>query len=193
MKKIALVVIAFAAFSCTKDENNVLKPLSIAELARVTPEFSDFSRSLDSLGLTSTFESAGNFTVFVPDNDALGAAATALGFANLDSIFKNPAARLVLTNILRYHVVTTGVLSTDLANNQIVTSLYGQDFKVNIAPVLEEDATYPGEKNTITLTGNNLDIPSSAIVVARDVRCTNGIVHPIDAVIVPMLPASRRK
>lgn len=193
MKKIALVVIAFAAFSCTKDENKVLKPLSIAELARVTPEFSDFSRSLDSLGLTSTFESAGNFTVFIPDNPALGAAATALGFANLDSIFKNPAARLVLTDILKYHVVTTGVLSTALTNNQSVTSLYGQNFTVNIAPVLPADITYAGEINTITLTGNNLDIPSSAIVVARDVRCTNGIVHPIDAVIVPMLPASRRK
>ena len=185
MRNFALVVISFLAFSCDTETNQELKSITIAELAKATPEFSDFSRSLDTLGLSSTFEEAGDLTVFIPNNNAMGAAVNALGYARLDSVFKYPTAKDSLRNILRYHVLTSRVLSTSLVNNQSVTSLYGQDFTVTIDPIAPADATYPGESNKITLTGSNTVIPTAATVIARDVKCSNGIVHPIDAVLLP--------
>lgn len=193
MKNITLTAIAFIMFSCSKEENKQLKQVSIAEIAKATPEFSDFRRSLDSVGLASTFESSGDYTVFMPTNDAMLAAANTLGYANLDSIFKHPTAKDSLKNILKYHTISSRVLSTSLTNNQDVTSLYGPTFKVTIDPVAPADASYPGETNRITLTGNNTDNLTSAVVIARDVLCTNGIIHPVDGVLIPTFSVAGKK
>ncbi|UPT69659.1 MAG: fasciclin domain-containing protein [Flavobacterium sp. JAD_PAG50586_2] len=184
--KIALITLVFTVVSCsTTEEEKDFKAVSIAKIAEITPEFSDFSRSLDSLGLTSTFENDGDFTVFVPTNDAMLTAANNLGYAKLDSIFKYPTAKDSLRDILRYHTISSRALSTSLTNNQDVTSLYGQTFKVTIAPVLPADVTYAGETNKVTLNGNNPSNPTTAEVIARDVICTNGVIHPVNGVLIP--------
>lgn len=185
IKSIALLLFVISTISCSDDANKEIGRKSIAEMAKITPEFSDFRRSLDSLGLTSTFEDAGDLTVFIPTNSGMLAAANTLGYANIDSIFKHETAKDSLRNILKYHTLTSRVSSTSLTDNQSVTSLYGQDFTVTITPVLPADATYPGETNIITLTGNNPDNATTTTVIARDVQATNGIIHPVDAVLIP--------
>jgi uncharacterized surface protein with fasciclin (FAS1) repeats len=42
-----------------------------------------------------------------------------------------------------------------------------------------------GQTNFISFNGNNVDYPSTAYVTARDVTCTNGVIHTIDAVLLP--------
>jgi uncharacterized surface protein with fasciclin (FAS1) repeats len=183
MKKIALVAIAFLAFSCSKDEQPSLGASSIAASAKATPELSSFVEALQITGLTSTFESAGNYTVLVPNNEAFSAVLSAYGVNSLaDFETQNPG---VLAKVLKYHVLTSRALSTSLTNNQSVNTLFEQPFTVSITPVAPIDATYLGETNIITLTGNNNDFPTNANVTARDINCTNGIIHTIDAVLVP--------
>src|SRR3954462_8629661 len=110
IKSISLLLFVISITSCSTEENKDLGKKSIAVIARATPDFSDFSRSLDSLGLTSTFEDAGDYTVFIPNNDALLTAANTLGYANIDSIFKHPTAKDSLRDILKYHVINSRVL-----------------------------------------------------------------------------------
>ena len=186
MKKIILVVIAFGAFSCSDEGLQDYKKVSIAEIVAVTPSFSSLKEALDITGLTPTFQAAGDYTVFAPTDVAFSALLGGLSVADFNTA--NPG---VLANILKYHVLTSKALSTSFTNNMMVTTLLGKNFKVIITPNTDPPSLYY-TNNVITL--NNLDIdPMSATpntqftanVIARDVICTNGIIHPIDVVMIP--------
>lgn len=185
MKKIALIAIAFLAFSCSKDEQpRTVAVSSIVASAKVTPELSSFVEALQITGLTSTFDSAGDYTVFVPNDDAFAAVLTALGEPDLATVEVDYPG--LLAKVLKYHVVTSRVLSTTLSNNQNVSTLFEQPFSVSIVPVDNSNpAEYLGQTNFISLTGNSTLTPTTANVTARDIKCTNGIIHTIDAVLIP--------
>lgn len=172
MKKIALIAVAFVAFSCGDDENKELRDVTIAEIASVSPQYSTFTEALDVAGLTSTFEQPGNYTVFMPDNDAFAALLGTLGYDDLEDLEDNQPG--LLAEVLKYHVVNGRVGSSSLSNNQVVTSLQGQTFKVLIEEV--DDVT------TVKLEDQNMSLST---VKAFDVNCTNGVIHPISAVILP--------
>ncbi len=110
-------------------------------------------------GLESTLRSdnSGNgFTVFAP---------TEAAFAALTSVPSGQA----LVDVLTYHVVSGTVPSSALSDGQVVTTVQGSTFTVNI-----------GASVTITdQSGNTVN------VVATDVPAANGIVHVIDEVILP--------
>jgi transforming growth factor-beta-induced protein len=172
MKKITLVALAFVAFSCSTDEElKSLKPVTIVEVAKATPNLSLFVQALEITGLTETFENPGNYTVFVPDNAAFTNLLTALGVSNLDQV--DPA---LLADVLSYHVVGSEALSSDLSDGQMVTTLFGQDVTFNID-------TTTGE---VTITDGNTNT-TDASVYAFDIDCTNGIIHRIDTVMLPNL------
>jgi transforming growth factor-beta-induced protein len=100
----------------------------------------------------------GTFTVFAPTNAAFDNLATALG-TDLNGILNLPN----LADVLLYHVVGSVALSTDLTNGAIPT-LLGQDV-------------------TIDLT-NGVKV-NDANVTTADVTADNGVVHVIDAVLLP--------
>ena len=182
IKSIAIVALVFTAFSCSKEEQKTYPKASIAKLATVTPELSDFKEALDVTGLTATFEDAGNYTVFVPNNTAF--AAILGGMAVTEFNTANPG---VLATVLKYHVIANaGVLSKDLTNNQTVATLQGQNITVNLIPntyypLIDPDLnTYEQTSIFIKDAMNN-----SSRVFARDVMCTNGVMHIIDAVLMP--------
>ena len=107
--------------------------------------------------LTNPFAS---LTVFAPTNTAFDNLATALG-TNLAGILANPE----LEDILLYHVVGSEVLSTALVNGPVAT-LNGQSVTINLmSGVMVNNAT----------------------VTAADLLSDNGVVHVIDAVLVPSL------
>jgi transforming growth factor-beta-induced protein len=99
-------------------------------------------------------------TVFAPTNQAFDNLATALG-TDINGLLANPE----LADILLYHVVSGTVLSTDLANGPVPT-LNGQTVNVDLT------------------TG--VLINSSNVTIA-DLTVFNGVVHVIDAVLVPSL------
>lgn len=108
--------------------------------------------------LTNPFAS---LTVFAPNNAAFTNLATALGL-DLQGLLAFPQ----LTEVLLYHVIGTEVLSTQLTNGNVAT-LNGQDVTINIS-------------------GPGVLVNTSAVILA-DVQADNGVVHVLDAVLLPNL------
>ena len=176
LRNITLVSISLLAFSCADEENKNLPSTSIAKIIAVTPEFSSLKEALDISGLTSTFEGSGNFTVFVPTNDAFDAVLGGLTVEEFN--IANPG---VLESVLKYHVLGARVLSTDLTNGQEAATLQGQNITVSLVPNTyypEYDADLGDYEQTSVLI-------NSSRVFARDVECSNGIIHGIDTVLLP--------
>lgn len=131
----------------------------ISGLAAATPSLSTLVTALRLTGLDAALAAGGSFTVFAPTNEAFAK----LPAATLNALLANPAQ---LADVLRYHVVGTQVLSTQLTNGQTAPTLL------------------TGRSLTVTLTGGTVRINTST-VVAADVRAVNGVVHVIDTVLVP--------
>lgn len=151
--------------------NKVIVPPTVVNQALNNPNFSSLVAALtrpdlgvDYVGILS---GDGPFTVFAPTNAAFAALLTELGAGSLDDI---PAD--VLNNVLQYHVVKdANVLSTQLTDDQEVT-------------------TFQGQKFTIDLTGGAKIVDASgrtSNIIATDVQGSNGVVHAIDKVILPQL------
>ena len=113
--------------------------------------------------LAGTLSGEGPFTVFAPTDDAFLALAGALG-ATAEDLLALPE----LTDILLYHVVGGTALSTDLSDGQMVTTLNGADV-------------------TVTINDQGIFINDAQVIVA-DIVADNGVVHVIDAVLIPPTP-----
>jgi uncharacterized surface protein with fasciclin (FAS1) repeats len=183
MKKITLVALAFMAFSCAESEDEkTLKPVSIAEIATTTPELSSFVEALDLTGLTATFESEGNNTVFVPNNDAFSNMLSSMGYGTFEDMEADKPG--LLANILKYHVLSnTKVLTTDLTDGGTATTLLGEIITVHIVV----DTTT--NTDTISITDQNDLTGSDSNIIARDINCSNGTIHLVDSVLLPAPPA----
>ena len=114
-------------------------------------------------GLAETLSGDGPFTVFAPTDDAFAA----LPDGTLDAVL---ADNDMLTAILTYHVVGSTALSTDLMDGMAVTTLNGEDVTV-----------------TINMDGVFIN---DAQVTTADIAADNGVVHVIDAVLLPAPPPS---
>ncbi len=116
-------------------------------------------------GLEGALSGDGPFTVFAPTD----AAFSALPPGTIDALLQDPQG--LLTEILTYHVAAGNVLSTDLSDGQVITTLNG--------------ATV-----TVTINANGVFINDAQVIVA-DVLADNGVVHVIDAVLLP--PSNTRQ
>jgi len=151
--------------SCDNDDDNPAPPMqdpTIAELAANTPELSILA---DAVGmfpdLATALSGPGTYTVFAPTNDAFNAALTAIGQTSLDDIPED-----VLRGILEYHVAASAALeSGDLSDGQTVGMLSGDPVTIGV--------------NGATVTVND------ATVTTADIVGSNGVVHIVDAVLVP--------
>jgi len=109
--------------------------------------------------LDGTLKGAGPFTVFAPTDAAFNALPAGTIAALLNDLPQ-------LTDILKHHVVGANVLSGSLSNNQIVTTLLGTDV-------------------TVTINSNGDVFIDNAQVIVADIVADNGVVHVIDAVLLP--------
>jgi uncharacterized surface protein with fasciclin (FAS1) repeats len=110
-------------------------------------------------GLTETLSGAGPFTVFAPTDDAFAALPAGL----LDELLLDPTGQL--TQILLYHVVGASAMSSTLTNGQVIETLHGNNI-------------------TISITDQGVFVNEARVSVA-DITAINGVVHVIDAVLVP--------
>lgn len=131
------------------------------------PEFSTLIDALQAANLVGALSASnGPFTVFAPSNEAFLGLPTELVTCLLSSNIEG------LTKILKYHVVPGKVMSTDLINNQIITTLNGAT--VTVALEDEEVKLFPNPASST---------PSK--VIRADVAACNGVIHVIDKVLVP--------
>lgn len=137
----------------------------MVEIAVSMPDtFSTLVAAVQTANLVDTLSSAGPFTVFAPTN----AAFAALPAGTLDTLLANPDQ---LSAILTYHVVAGSVVAADLRNGQVLTTVNGATLTVRI---IDSTALILNNDGTIAAT-----------VAQADVIASNGIIHVIDAVLIP--------
>jgi uncharacterized surface protein with fasciclin (FAS1) repeats len=117
----------------------------------------DFS-TLGAAGLVETLQGPGPFTVFAPTNEAFAA----LPAGVLDKLLL-PENKDALTKILTYHVLSGQVMAADVTDGDAAT-VEGQTVALSTA-------------DGVTVNG--------AKVITADVVTSNGVIHAIDAVILP--------
>ncbi len=132
----------------------------IVEVASTTEGFSTLVAAVTAAGLVETLQGEGPFTVFAPTDEAFAA----LPAGVLDALLL-PENKAVLAQILTYHVVSGKVMAADVAAGDV--------------PSVE------GSPITVTVDGGKVMLNGSANVVATDVAASNGVIHVIDAVILP--------
>lgn len=133
---------------------------TIVEIAVGNPDFSTLVAALEAAGLVEALSGRGPFTVFAPTN----AAFDALPAGTLDDLLK-PENKETLTAVLTYHVVPGKVMAADVVALTEATSLQG---------------------DTITVTASDAGVKvDAANVTATDLEAANGVIHVIDAVILP--------
>jgi hypothetical protein len=124
-----------------------------------SPDHTTLEAAVIAAGLAGVLSGNGPFTVFAPTD----AAFAALPSGTIDALLADPNG--LLTDVLLHHVVGTTAFSGDLSNGQLLTTLLGDDVIVTI--------------------NNGLVSIDNATVTVADIEATNGIVHVIDAVLVP--------
>ncbi len=162
LKPAFLILLVVGSFltSCKEDSvTPVEDPQSIAALAQAEPSLSILVDALTKADLVSTFSNDGNYTVFAPTNAAFVALLGATGQSELDDLPVD-----VLTNVLKNHVLSSKVMSTDLVDGTTAKALNGENVSIGVG----NEVTISGVKVTVT-----------------DIEASNGIIHIIDAVIVP--------
>jgi len=153
----ALLVLPLAACS-DDDEATAPEEPNIVEVAIDAGSFQTLVTAVDAAGLTETLSEGGPFTLFAPTD----AAFDALPEGTIEALLADPEA---LADILTYHVV-----SGEVTAEQVVT--------------LTAATTVNGAAVDIRVEGGNVFV-NDAMVVQTDIQASNGIIHVIDAVILP--------
>jgi uncharacterized surface protein with fasciclin (FAS1) repeats len=160
MKIIAAGAVAMAlAMSAAKAAD---KPADIVQTAISNGSFKTLVAAVKAAGLVDTLKGPGPFTVFAPTDDAFAK----LPSGTLENLLK-PENKKQLVAILTYHVVPGKVMSKDIAG------------KTTMAKSVE------GEQISIDAT-NGVKVDGAKVVKA-DVEASNGVIHVIDAVIMPKM------
>lgn len=131
----------------------------IVDTAASAGNFTTLVAAVKAAGLVETLRGEGPFTVFAPTD----AAFAALPDGTLDSLLQ-PENKDQLTSILTYHVVTGKVMSGDLSDGMTAKTVQGSDITI-------------GTEGGVTVAGAN--------VTSADIEAENGVIHVIDAVIMP--------
>ena len=131
---------------------------TIVDIASSTDGFGTLVTAVSAAGLVDTLNGEGPFTVFAPTDEAFAA----LPAGVLDALLL-PENKDVLTQILTYHVVPGTVMAADITDGDVAT-VEGQTVALSTA-------------DGVTVNG--------AKVVQADIVADNGVIHVIDAVILP--------
>ena len=139
----------------------------IVDTAIAARDFTTLVAAVQAAGLEDTLRGEGPFTVFAPTDDAFAA----LPDGTIETLLEDPAGDL--TDILTYHVVAGAVPAADVVelDGQQITTVNGAAITVGVA-----------DDGSVTLTdaaGNDV------AVIATDVQANNGVIHVIDAVLLP--------
>ncbi len=179
----ALMSLALVAAACTADDEEAVvtteaestettmeseeamadEPGTIVDVAVANGDFTTLVAAVQAADLVDTLNGEGPFTVFAPTDEAFAAALDALGLTAEELL----ADTDLLTSVLTYHVIPGEVMA------ETVVTLDG-----------ESVTTVNGNDVTIGVDGDAVTV-NDANVIAVDVDASNGVIHVIDAVLLP--------
>jgi transforming growth factor-beta-induced protein len=166
MKKFACILITLlvglAVFAgCTTDEEEPTpapEDVDIVVIAAGDERFDTLVTALQNAELVETLQGQGPFTVFAPTDEA---------FDDLTEVDIESLSPSELANVLQYHVVSGKIMSDELEGMTSVTTLSGEDLMVTV----DEDS-------------GDISV-DNATVIEADIEGSNGVIHVIDAVLLP--------
>ncbi|UCG89450.1 MAG: fasciclin domain-containing protein [Gemmatimonadota bacterium] len=123
-------------------------------------QFNTLVAAVKAAGLVEVLQGDGPFTVFAPTDEAFAK----LPEGTIEDLLK-PENKEKLKAVLTYHVVPGRVLAKDVAGIKSAKTVQGQSLKVSI-------------KDGTAMIDN-------AKIVATDIEASNGVIHVIDAVVLP--------
>jgi uncharacterized surface protein with fasciclin (FAS1) repeats len=132
----------------------------IVDTAVAAGDFKTLAAALQAAGLVDTLKGSGPFTVFAPTDEAFAK----LPAGTVDDLLK-PENKQKLVSILTYHVVAGDVMAKDVVK-------------------LSEAKTVNGKEVKIMAHGGKVMV-DSANVTKTDIKCSNGVIHVIDSVLLP--------
>lgn len=141
--------------------DKVILPATVVNHAINNPNFSILVEAVVKAGLVDALNAAGPFTVFAPTNDAFNALFNTLGVSGISDLTAEQ-----LTPILLYHVVSGNVVAAQVSTGNVPTLKEGSDI-------------------SIVASTMGVKLNDNSNVIATDVQGTNGVIHAIDAVILP--------
>ncbi len=130
----------------------------IVETAVAAGNFKTLVTAVKAAGLVDTLKGEGPFTVFAPTDEAFAK----IPEDKLQALLKDKKA---LTAVLTYHVVSGKVMAADVVKLDSAKTIQGQSLGI---------VTKDGK---VTINGVN--------AVKTDIVCKNGVIHVIDAVLMP--------
>ena len=141
-------------------DDEMMEEKSIAEIAAEDGRFNTLIAAVTAAGLAETLSSEGEYTVFAPTDDAF----SALPEGTVEALLEDPEG--ALKDILLYHVLGSVVPAADVVN-------------------YDSAVTLQGEPVAIAVVDGQVMLNDSATVIITDIEASNGIIHVIDAVILP--------
>ena len=136
------------------------KAKDIVDTAVSAGQFKTLAAALQAAGLVETLKSKGPFTVFAPTDEAFAK----LPKGTVEGLLK-PENKDQLIAILTYHVVPGNVMAKDVVKLKKAKSVQGAEIQIR------------AKKKQVMV--------DKAVVTATDIRCSNGVIHVIDSVILP--------
>jgi len=138
--------------------NSIAEVITVVDIIVGSEDHNTLETAVIAAGLVDALSGEGPFTVFAPTD----AAFELLPEGTLDAVL---ADMDLLTSILTHHVASGSVMSTDLSEGMMITTLNGTELMVSI--------------------NDNGVMIDNAMVTVADIIADNGIVHVINAVLIP--------
>ena len=151
-----LVIFIFSFVSA--NERNQMENETIVQTAIGAGQFKTLVAAVKAAGLVETLSGPGPFTVFAPTDEAFAK----LPEGTVEALLKDKEK---LTAILTYHVVSGNVMASDVVK-------------------LSSAKTVNGQEVTIIVKDGKVMV-DNATVIKTDIKCSNGVIHVIDSVIIP--------
>ena len=145
------------------DDMNMEATQTIAEMAAANENLTILTAALQAAGLDTMLMEETKHTVFAPTDDAFAPVLEKLGVTKEELLANTD----LLKTVLPYHVLAMEVLAADIPYGTDIETANGATINISDANVIT-DAT----GNTANITGT-------------DMMATNGVVHTIDAVLMP--------
>ncbi len=155
----ALMLVGCASNSNHSSGGGESAPADIVDTAVSAGSFETLVAAVKAASLVETLKGEGPFTVFAPTDDAFAK----LPEGTVENLLK-PENREKLTAILTYHVVPGKVMAKDVGGVSEADTVNGQKLPID--------------------TSNGVMV-GGAKVVKTDIKCSNGVIHVIDSVMIP--------
>ena len=156
---LSVVVASFLLMSGAQADDHGMKK-DVVDVASENGSFNTLVAAVKAAGLVETLKGEGPFTVFAPTDDAF----SKLPAGTVDMLLL-PENKDKLIAILTYHVVPGKVMAAEVVK-------------------LDSAVTVEGQSVVFNVDGGNVMV-NDANIVATDVAASNGVIHVIDAVLMP--------